>query len=297
MTLLTSIQDVCDELGIVKPTAVVTSQDRQIIQLLALANRAGDELMRLHDWQQLQKEHRFYTTTTTKSATVTASSASVTVADTSDISTNYGVSGTGILADSLISSIDSPTTFTMTAQASASGTPTLTFAQCKYNMPTGFNRMTSNTEFDKSGENRIYGNKSPQYWQDLKALGFTASPYYKFRQQGNQFVVYPFPSDGLRFGFEYVTGYWAQSAAGTDKAKFTADDDVTNIPEHLVTLLTKVKFYEAKGLDASALSMDYMKALELAKGNDTPAPNLNMSSDYVSPLLGNRNTPEINYGS
>jgi hypothetical protein len=66
MTLLTLIQTTADELGLTRPSAVVSSTDVQIRQLLALMNRTGTELVREFPWQRLQKEHTFATVSGTE---------------------------------------------------------------------------------------------------------------------------------------------------------------------------------------------------------------------------------------
>jgi hypothetical protein len=59
MSLLTLIQTTADELGLTRPSAVVSSTDVQIRQLLALMNRTGEALMTEFPWQRLIKEHTF----------------------------------------------------------------------------------------------------------------------------------------------------------------------------------------------------------------------------------------------
>lgn len=61
MTLLTIVQGVCGELSLAVPTAVVGSSDRQVLQLLALANQAGRELNSDHTWQAMVGEQTFET--------------------------------------------------------------------------------------------------------------------------------------------------------------------------------------------------------------------------------------------
>lgn len=61
-TLLQIVQAACDEIGgINRPTSIVSSQDAQVQQLLALANREGKDLAAregVHGgWTQLRKEH------------------------------------------------------------------------------------------------------------------------------------------------------------------------------------------------------------------------------------------------
>ncbi|MBY5442107.1 hypothetical protein HFO93_01115 [Rhizobium leguminosarum] len=53
MSLLTIIQNVCAEISIDPPTAVMSSADPQIAQLRILSFRAGRDLQRNHDWSAL----------------------------------------------------------------------------------------------------------------------------------------------------------------------------------------------------------------------------------------------------
>lgn len=55
MSLLTLIQDTADITGVPRPTAVLSSTDTQVRQLLSLANREGRSLQQRHDWTVLQK--------------------------------------------------------------------------------------------------------------------------------------------------------------------------------------------------------------------------------------------------
>lgn len=65
MSLLSIVQDACRRIGIAAPTAVVSSSDPQIVQLLALVNVEGKKLATCtsvglsYDWQSLQTEATF----------------------------------------------------------------------------------------------------------------------------------------------------------------------------------------------------------------------------------------------
>lgn len=59
MSLLSVIQDVCDEVGVPKPTAVVGSSDATAIQLLAIAKTSQDTLAKRWALQQLTVRHSF----------------------------------------------------------------------------------------------------------------------------------------------------------------------------------------------------------------------------------------------
>jgi hypothetical protein len=61
LNCLQIIQTVCARVGVLQPNAVVTSQDSQIAQLLALSNQEGMALVKRHNWQVLQTEATFTT--------------------------------------------------------------------------------------------------------------------------------------------------------------------------------------------------------------------------------------------
>lgn len=62
MSLLTICQDVADEIGLLRPSAIVGESDLTARRLLAAAKAEGEGLYRAHDWSILQKEHSFETT-------------------------------------------------------------------------------------------------------------------------------------------------------------------------------------------------------------------------------------------
>lgn len=61
MSLLSIIQTAADRLSLRRPSAVITSTDQQVRQLLALANEEGYELAKATDWQSLKAEWLFVT--------------------------------------------------------------------------------------------------------------------------------------------------------------------------------------------------------------------------------------------
>ena len=59
MSLLTIVQNACAELSLDQPASVVTATDAMTIQMLKLAQRAGDELARDHNWSALRVTRNF----------------------------------------------------------------------------------------------------------------------------------------------------------------------------------------------------------------------------------------------
>jgi hypothetical protein len=59
MSLLTLVQNAAKELGLTSPATAYASSDAQVVQLVALAQREGIELMQDFDWQVLTTEKTF----------------------------------------------------------------------------------------------------------------------------------------------------------------------------------------------------------------------------------------------
>jgi hypothetical protein len=70
-TMLELMQQCTRELGIPTPTVVASNTNLDVVQLLALMNACGYELMRRADWQGLTQQHTFYTEALTTTGTWT----------------------------------------------------------------------------------------------------------------------------------------------------------------------------------------------------------------------------------
>jgi len=60
-TMIQLIQQCTNELGIPTPNTVAGNASQETVQLLALMNAAGYELLRRADWRELTRQHTFYT--------------------------------------------------------------------------------------------------------------------------------------------------------------------------------------------------------------------------------------------
>ena len=120
-TLVQLVDQVCGEMGIAQPSIVVGSASNQTIQLLALAQRLGKDLVAEYAWQRLVKAYRFSTTVAlTKTGTTASGSAVITgMSNTTSLAAGQVVSGTGIAAYSEILTVDSATQITMDTPATA----------------------------------------------------------------------------------------------------------------------------------------------------------------------------------
>jgi hypothetical protein len=81
------------------------------------------------------------------------------------------------------------------------------------------------------------------------------------------------------------------------KNSFTADNDTCVYPDRVMVLGTKLKYFEAKGFDTTALYRDYLAELETAIAQDTAAANLSFAPRPGTVLIGYDNIPDSGYGT
>lgn len=299
-TMLSIAQAVVSELGLAPITAVASSQSLDTIQILALMNAAGTELCMEHNWRALDKEYRFTTQYYQSTATTTSGSPVVTgIADTSSITAGtFMVAGTGIPQDCYVLTVDSATQVTLTQNATATGsTDTLTFGQSKYSLPSDYDRLVDRTQWDKTKHWEMLGPESAQQWQWLKSGYIATGPRLRWRLLGAYFQVWPLVSTSEYLGFEYISNGWATSAVGVSQSSFLADTDTCIFPTRIMILLTKLKYFEIKGFDTTAMARDFMRFLNISKAEDAGAATLSFAPKPSQVLVGWANIPDSGYGA
>jgi len=297
-TMLQLMQQCTTELGIPTPNTVAGNSNLDVVQLLGLMNANGYELLRRADWQGLTKQHTFYTESISTTGTWTDSAYTITgIPSTAGLSTAYQVQGVGIPNATYILSVDSLTQVTLNYQPTESVTGgALQFQKVKYDLPSDYVSTVNRTHWDKSKRWEMVGPESAQQWEWLLSGYISTGPRVRWRIFGNKFQIWPGMNAGELLGFEYRSNSWAESAAGIAKTSFTADDDTAIYPDRLMVLGTKLKYFEAKGFDTTALYRDYLMELETSIGQDTASPNLSFAPRPGTVLIGYDNIPDSNYG-
>ena len=299
-SLLQNIQDAVSEIGLAPPSTVVGSTDATAIQMLALMNALGQELLTETEngWQFLFKENRFMTVAYTVTGDITAGSTTIAnVSSTAGITTDFMVSGTGLLQDCVITGVGA-TTLTTNVPATVTATgQTLTLGQFQYAMPSDFYRLASKTAYNKTSRWTIIGPKSAQEWQWLKASWISVGPRQRFRIINNKFALWPMPTASVEIGYEYESNAWIQDISGNGKTRFTADTDQALFPDRLMIAGAKMKFLNAKGFDSTAVTAEYKGLLASIKGQNADADTLSMAPKPLGDgLLTSNNLPDSGYG-
>ena len=296
--MLELMQQTSSELGLVAPTYVAGNTQQDVIQLLALMNRAGYNLIKEYDWRALQKEYRFYTQAiTTTGDGVNGSYNLLNVANTTGLSDKWQVTGTGIAQDCYVVSVAGSTvTLNQPLQATNVGID-LTFGQTKYDLPPDYETITDRTQWDKTKHWEMLGPEDAQQWQWLKSGYISTGPRVRWRIYGEYFNIWPIMNTQEYLGYEYRSKGWAESSSGTVKNSFTADTDTTFLDDTIMVLATKLKFFQIKNFDTTSLQQDYERYLSVAKANDKGSATLSFAPYPSKVLIGYANIPDTGYGS
>ena len=298
-TMLQLVQQVTAELNLAIPTYVAGNTSQDVQQVLALMNRAGYDLIKEHDWQALELEYRFYTTAVTTTCDTTNNSYLLTnIPSTAGLDNTYSIVGTSIPQDSYVDTVLSSTTLNSSQLASATSVGgTVTFSKTIYPLPPDYETITDNTHWDKTKHWQMLGPVTAQQWQWLKSGYISTGPRIRWRILGNQFEIWP-PYNTLEYlGFEYRSKGWARSAANAVKNSFTVDTDTTVLDDAVIVLLTKLKYFQIKSFDTTALQQDYTRYLNVAKANDKGSATLSFAPQPSAILIGYANIPDSGYGS
>jgi hypothetical protein len=300
-TMLSLVQQTAAELNLAVPTYVAGNTSQDVQQILALMNGAGYDLLKEYDWQALQVQYRFYTQSLTANGTTVNGSTSLTFApgtDLSNVTSQWQLTGYNIPQDTYVVSADNTTKVVVMSQmASGDGVQSVVCAQTAYDLPADFETITDRTQWDKSKHWEMLGPEDAQQWQWLKSGYISTGPRVRWRILDNQFQIWPVMNTNEYLGWEYRSKGWARAADGTIKNSFTADTDTTVLDDRIMVLATKLKYFQIKSFDTTALQQDYFRYLSVAKANDKGAANLSFAPYPSKVLIGYANIPDTGYGS
>lgn len=302
-SLLELVQQMNGELGLQQPSSVIGNSNNQTKQQLALVQRLGKDLVRDFEWQRLVQAYIYQTTAAVVTTGTVSSGSSVITAIPSTASLAVGnvvTGGTGVgLAPYVeIFTVDSGTQVTLnqpvtTSTASAS----LTFAKQDYALPSGYDRMISDTNWDRTNHWRNMGTKSSQEWQTLQGGVISVGPRERFRIYNNKLRIFAALTVVYNFSFEYVSNYWVVATGGTagTKAAYTVDTDLCVFPDDLMLAGLKFYFLKAKKLDYGIELGEFTRALSYCKASDVPIPSMSLAPTLPQELIGPWSLPEANW--
>ena len=301
-TLLELVDQVSGELGLTQPPLVIGSSNNQTIQLLALAQRLGKDLVRDFEWQKLVKAYIWQTqNAVSTTGTITANSKIITnIPSTANLQVGNVITGTGQTPYAEILTIDSETQVTLNAPVTTStASVSMTFAKQDYDLPSGYDRMISDTNWDRTDHWRNIGTKSSQDWQFLQGGIISIGPRERYRIYNGKFRIFQALTTVYNFSFEYVSNYWVCAAGSSEgtKKEFTADSDTCVFPDDLMMAGLKFYFLKAKKLDYGIELGEFTRALSYNKAQDVPVPSMSLAPVGMNQLVGPWSVQDGNWPS
>lgn len=302
-TLLQLFQNTMQGMGVTTyglPATVIGNTNQDVVQTLALVNSAGRALAREKDWQHMQVQYNFTATTFSYTGDTTSGSTSITnMSSIASLDSTFMVTGTGIEQDTFVVSANA-TTVVLNRAATATGTTTaLTFSKVLFALPADFDRPIDRTQWDKSKHWEMLGPSTPQQQEWLRSGYISTGPRVRFWMKGGYFQIWPPLGATESLAYEYLSKYWVLATAATAVSKigFTVDTDTCIFPDPLMECLIRLKYFEVKGFDTTAMKLEYVQQLDIAKANDGGSQTLNMAPRQSSVLIGWENIPPTGYGT
>ena len=301
-TLLQLVDQVSGELGLSQPPLVIGSTNNQTIQLLSLCQRLGKDLVRDFEWQRLVQAYIWQTeVAVSTTGTITSGSSVITaIPSTASLQVGNVITGTGQVPYAEILTIDSGTQVTLNAPVTTStASVSMTFAKQDYDLSDGYDRMISDTNWDRTDHWRNLGTKSSQDWQFLQGGVISIGPRERYRIYNNKFRIFQALTTVYNFAFEYVSNYWV-CASGSDqgsKNAFTLDTDSSVFPDDLMMAGLKFYFLKAKKLDYGIELGEFTRALSYCKAQDVPVSAMSLAPVGMNQLVGPWSVQDGNWPS
>lgn len=301
-TLLQLVQQAAGELGIPIPLSVAVNTALDAVQLYYLINGLGNDLMRQHIWQDLNRQYIVTVSYTTITGDTVINTSNLTNASSIvGLDTTYGISGAGINQACYVQSAPSGATIPLSQPATSTNTgQTYTLTKVKYTMPTDYDRQIDRTHWDKTKHWEMLGPETAQQWEWLISGYISTGPRIRYRIFGDYFQIWPFVASAETIGFEYISRYWVFGAGSIDNTpnqqRFTTDTDTCMFPDRLMVNGLKLRYYDAKGLDSTALQIAYQSELDIAKANDAGSATLSFAPRQSGVLITSDNIQDSNYG-
>ena len=284
--LLTISNQVTAELGLPQLASVVGNTDLTARQILALANRAGDELYQQQDWTFLQNYQiiNILAPTYSGNATLVAGSTNVLVTTTAGITAGYfAITGIEVPTAARITAVVDGFNLTMDEPSTFTGVTPVVIAQDTFDLPNDFKSFLDRTMWDRTNHWELLGPISPQVDEWQRSGIVSVGPRKRWRQVGrpNQcWRIWPPPTATTDYPatlvFEYISNYWASSVSGTAQPYFTADTDVPIVDGQAIVLTVKWRLWQIRGFSYAALQQEALDYISTLSARDAGNPDLTL---------------------
>lgn len=168
-----------------------------------------------------------------------------------------------------------------------------------FDLPEDLYDWIDQTNWNATNQFPSLGPVSPQMWQQLLIRTTLPTLSFYWQVRDNKIYVLAPPNSPQTMSVFYLSQGWVRDQDDPDlyKNRITKNGDIALLDATLITLYTRVKWLEMKGLDSAAAMRDFQIQFENRKSSEKGAPVLSMARDfrfpYIQPLV---NTPDTGYG-
>ena len=167
----------------------------------------------------------------------------------------------------------------------------------EYALPADWSYFLDQTQWDRTNHWPLLGPKTAQEWQWLKGGLLSSGPRLRYRLRSGKFILFPKPTSTASpwtLAMEYVADTWLENATtqGVYYSQIQADNDICLLDPWVLVKFIKLKFREAKGLDATSFSRDFITIWETRIGKNKGAPVLTLAPRPRTLLIGINNIPD-----
>ena len=150
------------------------------------------------------------------------------------------------------------------------------------------------TQWDRTNHWPLLGPKTAQEWQWLKGGLLSSGPRIRYRVVSGKLELFPTDSTQSEIAMEYVSTNWLASGTQTNTFYDEIQDDSNLIlfDPWVTTAYIKLKYWEAKGLDTTAYSQDFLNVWQARIGKNKGAPVLTLAPRARTMLIGINNIPD-----
>ena len=170
----------------------------------------------------------------------------------------------------------------------------------EFALPEDFYEWVDQTQWNSTNQLPAIGPVSPQMWQNLLIRTTLPTMSFYWQVRDNSLYILAPPTEAQTLSFFYQSLAWVQDQDNSTlyKNRATKNGDIVLLDAFLITLYTRAKWLEMKGLDSSAAMRDFHVNFENRKGQKKGSPVLNMVRSYGFPYLSALyNTPDTGFGS
>jgi hypothetical protein len=161
-------------------------------------------------------------------------------------------------------------------------------------LPADWSYFIDQTQWDRTNHWPLLGPKTAQEWQWLKGGLLSTGPRIRYRIVGGQLELFPTDANTSDIAMEYVADTWLKDSqlANTFYNEVQADNNIVLFDCWVTTAFLKLKFWEAKGLDTTAYTKDFLGVWEARIGKNKGAPVLTLAPRARTMLIGVNNIPD-----